>query len=196
MGDELCSGTETNSAISIFVSGLTMLSKRKSSFIFATHFHQVTTMKRIKRLKNLKMKHMEVKYDTARDLLIYNRKLKSGAGNSMYGLEVCKSLNLPLDFLDLAYEIRIEEKDVDKRKSKYNTNKIKGICEICQNNGIDIHHLEYQEDANEDGFIEHFHKNHPGNLISICKECHDDIHRNNIRYRKTKTSEGMMIFKS
>ena len=56
-------------------------------------------MKRIKKLNKLSMKHMEVKYNPAKDLLIYNRKLKDGPGNSMYGLEVCKSLSLPQDFL-------------------------------------------------------------------------------------------------
>ena len=45
------------------------------------------------------MKHMEVKYDHQKDILIYDRKLKDGPGNSMYGLEVCKSLNLSPNFL-------------------------------------------------------------------------------------------------
>ena len=51
---------------------------------------------------------MEVIYDREKDMLIYDRKLKDGPGNSMYGLEVCKSLNLPQDFLDTAYEIRMK----------------------------------------------------------------------------------------
>ena len=55
----------------------------------------------------------------------------------------------------------------------------------------DIHHLQFQEDANEDGHINHFHKNHRANLMSICKECHDHITKNKIRYRRTKTSDGI-----
>ena len=136
------------------------------------------------------MKHMEVKYDAAKDLLIYNRKLKEGPGNSMYGLEVCKSLSLPQDFLDLAYEIRNEDKKKYK-KTRYNAKKIKGKCEICNKEAKDIHHLQFQEDANEEGFIQHIHKNHPANLMSICKECHDHITKNRIRYRRTKTSDGI-----
>ena len=190
LGDELCSGTETNSAISIFVAGLTKLHAKNSSFIFATHFHQITKMKRIKNLNKVSMKHMEVKYDAAKDLLIYNRKLKEGPGNSMYGLEVCKSLSLPQDFLDLAYEIRNEDKKKYK-KTRYNAKKIKGKCEICNKEAKDIHHLQFQEDANEEGFIQHIHKNHPANLMSICKECHDHITKNRIRYRRTKTSDGI-----
>ena len=190
LGDELCSGTETTSAISIFVAGLTKLHTKKSSFIFATHFHQITKMNRIKKLNKVSMKHMEVKYNAAKDLLIYNRKLKEGPGNSMYGLEVCKSLSLPKEFLDLAYEIRNE--DVKKyKKTRYNAKKIKTKCEICNKDAKDIHHLQFQEDANEDGHINHFHKNHRANLMSICKECHDHITKNKIRYRRTKTSDGI-----
>ena len=33
--------------------------------------------------------------------------------------------------------------------------------------------------ADNDGFIEgYFHKNHPGNLMTVCKKCHDEIHTN------------------
>ena len=41
LGDELCSGTESDSALSIFMAGLERLSKIKCSFIFATHFHEI-----------------------------------------------------------------------------------------------------------------------------------------------------------
>ena len=51
--------------------------------------------------------HMEVIYDEANDRLAYNRKLKEGPGNSMYGLEVCKSLGLPDEFLNEAYSPEI-----------------------------------------------------------------------------------------
>ena len=47
LGDEVCSGTETSSAVSIFASVLLWLNKKKSSHIFASHFHQLTTMKEI-----------------------------------------------------------------------------------------------------------------------------------------------------
>ena len=41
LGDELCSGTESDSALSIFVTGLEELHKRESTFLFATHFHEI-----------------------------------------------------------------------------------------------------------------------------------------------------------
>ena len=48
--------------------------------------------------KTLAIKHMSVMYDRSKDCLVYNRTLQDGAGDSMYGLEVCKSLNLPFRF--------------------------------------------------------------------------------------------------
>ena len=47
--------------------------------------------------------HMEVVYDREKNELIYDRKLKLGPGDNMYGLEVCKSLNLPETFLTRAH---------------------------------------------------------------------------------------------
>ena len=42
LGDELCSGTEIDSAISIFLAGLKKIYENNSTFIFATHLHQIT----------------------------------------------------------------------------------------------------------------------------------------------------------
>ena len=41
MGDELCSGTESDSARSIFTAGLEWLHNLHTSFVFATHFHEI-----------------------------------------------------------------------------------------------------------------------------------------------------------
>lgn len=198
LGDELCSGTETPSAISIFSAGLITLDKMESTFLFATHFHEILDIKEVTELNKVDIMHMEVKYDKENDLMIYDRKLKKGAGQKMYGLEVCKSLNLPDEFLDLANNIRLSRNKgdislIDQKTSKYNSKKIKGKCELCGKDGNDIHHLQYQKDANEKGFIKSFHKNHKANLINICNKCHDDIHENNKKYKKTKTNEGYKI---
>lgn len=193
LGDELCSGTENVSAISIFTAGLKHLSNKKSSFIFATHFHEICDLEDISELKNIKKKHLAVKYEPKLNTLIYDRKIKDGSGESIYGLEVCKSLLLPDKFLNDAYEIRkkyLDKKNLlDLNKSIYNSKKIyTEKCEICnKKKGKEIHHLQYQKYANENNFIKNeFHKNHNANLISICEECHDKIHNNNIQYEKKK----------
>jgi len=47
---------------------------------------------------------------------------------------------------------------------------------------VELHHLQYQKDADEKGFIKSFHKNHKANLINICSKCHDEIHNENKKY--------------
>ena len=49
---------------------------------------------------------MSVVFDKQKDKLIYDRKLKDGPGEAMYGLEVCKALSMPDEFIERAYEIR------------------------------------------------------------------------------------------
>ena len=140
---------------------------------------------------------MSVKYDKETNKLIYDRKLKEGSGETMYGLEVCKSLDLPDKFLDRAYEIRKKYNNttssntiLDKKPSKYNSKKIKNLdCEICKiNKASEVHHLQYQKNAKNNIINNEFHKNNPANLINICEECHNNIHDKNIQYKIVKTN--------
>jgi DNA mismatch repair protein MutS len=201
LGDELCSGTETESALSIFVAGLMDLHEKNSSFVFATHFHEIIHYDEVTLLDKLSLKHMAVIYDRELDCLIYDRKLKDGPGTKTYGLEVCKSLYLPDDFLNKAYAIRNKYYPETKGQLSYDTtiynaNKIKGICEICKECiAEEIHHLNEQKNANEDGFIGSFHKNHPANLVNICVKCHDKIHStpDKNELKKKKTTKGYKL---
>jgi len=198
LGDELCSGTELGSAISIFAAGLIHLEKQNSKFIFATHFHEITKMQEIKNLKTLQMKHMSVIFDKEEDTLIYDRILRDGPGNNMYGLEVCKSLHLPMDFLETANNIRQQKYPETKsiltqKTSKYNSNKIRTKCEICSSICVEVHHLEPQQNANKNGFIGHFHKNHNANLVNVCESCHIKFHKSNKKLKRKKTTRGHKI---
>lgn len=187
LGDELCSGTESISAMSIFLAGIQKLYKLDSSFIFATHLHEITKYEEITCLNKLAVCHMSVIYDKKTDALIYDRKLRNGPGNNMYGLEVCKSLSLPLDFLEEANNIRMKyypesASILDSNKSHYNAKHIKGLCEKCGKDvSSEVHHLQHQKDADEHGIIKSnglpFHKNHSANLLNLCKKCHDEIGR-------------------
>ena len=198
LGDELCSGTETESALSIFVAGLMDLHEKQCSFIFATHFHEIINYDEIKLLDRLSLNHMSVLYDREKDCLIYDRKLKDGPGTKTYGLEVCKSLYLSEDFLEKAYNIRNKyfpetRGELSKKTSIYNPNKIRGICELCKTEiAEETHHIIEQNNADKDGFIGHFHKNHKANLMAVCGNCHDKIHHDNsmeLKQRK-KTTKG------
>ena len=202
LGDELCSGTETQSAISIFLAGLKTLHLKESSFIFATHFHEIVDYEEIHELTKMKLQHMEVHYNQVTNALEYDRKLKDGSGPKSYGLEVCKSLYLEDDFIELAYHYRNKYYPENQgmllmNTTQYNAQKIRGICEICkQNIGTEIHHLQHQQEANKDGFIETFHKNHKANLVSICEECHLKMHDDNnkeIVTKKKKTTKGYIL---
>ena len=201
LGDELCSGTEIDSALSIFTTGLETMYKNNSSFIFATHFHQIQYFDEIKNMNNLALKHLKVQYNNETQQLIYDRKLMDGAGESIYGLEVCKSLHLPSNFLTRAYEIRNKYSNICNSKSilslkttTHNKEKIRGICEFCKINvGTEIHHLRYQKESDITGHIEHFHKDHIANLASICETCHDRIHSLGLVYEKKQTLDGESI---
>lgn len=201
LGDELCSGTEIESAISIFVTGIQLFHSKQSSFIFATHLHQIVDYDEITRLNKLTLKHMTVRYDRETGKLIYDRKLNDGSGDSVYGLEVCKSLDLPNDFLDNAYKIR-NKYDIKKisvleaKTSHFNARKVIGLCELCNKKpSTEVHHLAYQCNANENGYIDsEMHKNNLANLCNICTECHDMLHRQEKELYRKKTSDGYELF--
>ena len=206
LGDELCSGTESTSATSIFVAGIQSLEKKQCSFIFATHLHEIINYEEITSLKNIALKHMSVIYDKERDCLVYDRKLKDGPGTNMYGLEVCKSLSLPQEFLEAALNIRMKYHPqsasiLDQKKSHYNAKFIKGLCENCyERQAVDAHHLMHQQDADQKGMIQKkdltLHKNNAANLLHLCQKCHDEFHseeKQDKRYKKVKTTKGTII---
>ena len=196
LGDELCSGTEMESALSLFSAGLIELHKKRATFLFATHFHEITRYDEIRALSRMRLKHMSVRYDAAAQTLVYDRLLKDGQGTRMYGLEVCKSLYMDADFLEMAYEFRSKYftggvggagasgaagGELGHGRSAYNAKKIRGMCEMCMETmSEEVHHLAPQAAADENGFITTnggaFHKNHVANLASVCSRCHDKLH--------------------
>ena len=188
LGDEICHGTETQSALAIVTSAILRLNRIGSFFIFATHLHQLNSLEEIKSLKNLKILHLGVKYDEGSDKLIYERKLKEGSGSSIYGLEFAKSLHLDKRFIEDAYKLRKKlSKDLSKtelisvkKRSKYNKNLLLTKCALCDNIVEDVHHINEQSNADEKGHIKHFHKDHKYNLIPLCKEHHKKVHEGKI----------------
>ncbi len=196
LGDEVCSGTETDSACAIFQAVLMRLNKSKTSHIFATHFHQLTNRKEVISLKDLDIKHMSVQNKNG--VLYYTRKLEDGPGLNMYGIEVCRAFDFPEGFVKEAEQIRNKynkksQSTLSKKKSRYHSKKLKGNCEWCDRTGIDIHHLEPQEKADINNWIKTFHKNHPANLANVCKECHSKWTKEGIVHKRVKTTEGYKL---
>ena len=152
-------------------------------------------------MTHLKLCHMSVVFDRESKRLIYDRKLRDGPGENMYGLEVCKSLDPPYDFLGRARELRMKYSSqpttqvLKSQPTRYNRQKLRGQCEIClQAPSTEIHHLQHQKNANKSGIIKgEFNKNHKANLVNICEECHNKIHEKDVEHRIVKTSDGYQI---
>jgi DNA mismatch repair protein MutS len=202
LGDEISQGTETESALAIVSSAILKLLSLKSTFIFATHLHQLGSIPQLQKLKHLIFLHLGIKYDENNDTLIYNRVLQLGRGDSLYGLEFAKSLHMDKEFLQMAQTIRENlnhsGSDIQKlrkqKSSKYNKDLYLTKCALCDENVEDVHHIAAQKDADEKGHIDHFHKNHKYNLIPLCKKHHNMVHEGKINISGfVMTSEGLKL---
>ena len=188
LGDEISQGTETESALAIVSASILKLLSLKSTFIFATHLHQLGNIPQLQNVKNLIFLHLGIKYDEHNDTLMYNRVLQLGMGDSLYGLEFAKSLHMDKDFLKMAQMIRENlhhhGSDIKKlrrqKSSKYNQTLYLSKCALCDEGVDEVHHIAAQKDADKDGNIEHFHKNHKYNLIPLCKKHHNLVHEGRI----------------
>ncbi|MBD23495.1 MAG: hypothetical protein CMG46_00605 [Candidatus Marinimicrobia bacterium] len=175
LGDELCSGTESISALSIICTGLDTLCKRKASFIFTSHLHQLTELEEVKSLDTLEIFHLKIDYDKENDVLIYDRKLEKGSGPSIYGLKVCEAMGMSKEFISFAKTIqnKLEKTDLSRKLSQYNTHVFMDECKICfQKEDLETHHINDQKFADENNMINSFHKNVKHNLVPLCKCCH------------------------
>jgi len=202
LGDEISQGTETESALAIVSSAILKLLSLKSTFIFATHLHQLESIPQLQNLKHLIFLHLGIKYDESKDSLIYNRVLQLGMGDSLYGLEFAKSLHMDKEFLTMAQTIRENlshgASDIKKlrkqKRSKYNKELYLSKCALCDEKVEDVHHIAEQKEANASGHIEHFHKNHKYNLIPLCKKHHTMVHDGQIHISGfVMTSEGLKL---
>ena len=202
LGDELCNGTETSSASAIMIQGVKTLHERNCSFLFATHLHHISHHPIILSLQKekLKLMHMKVKYDPSSGELIYDRKLCNSAGPSTYGLEVCKALDLPQDFLDGALSLRDSmssdsSSQLNCKISRYNSKVLVGKCEECGRNGEETHHMIPQYLANDNGYTQDGYIHHGSNLQILCKDCHLKKTKEKIVEKRKKTSKGFKKLK-
>jgi DNA mismatch repair protein MutS len=202
LGDEISQGTETESALAIVSSAILKLIFLRSTFIFATHLHQLGSIPQLQDLKHLIFLHLGIKYDEANDALIYNRVLQLGRGDSLYGLEFAKSLHMDKEFLQTAQNIRenlnrsaSRIKTLSRQKrSKYHKELYLSKCALCDESVDDVHHIAEQKEADRDGYIDHFHKNHKYNLIPLCKKHHQMVHDGKIIISGfMMTSEGLKL---
>ena len=113
IGDEVCRGTEVNSANALVASSITHLLKKQVKFLFATHLHDIPKLKKIKGFDNLKFFHLSVDIDEMNNIK-FNRKLNEGIGHDNYGLLVASNILHNKEIVDTAYEYKKEILTVSK----------------------------------------------------------------------------------
>jgi DNA mismatch repair protein MutS len=164
------------------------LAERRATFIFATHLHEIAQLPVIQAISNLRIAHLQVMYDEETKLLLYDRRLKDGSGDTLYGLEVCKSLDMPPHFLHLANTIRqsyleMSPTVVSQKPSRYSQRVFVDVCSVCHKPAKEVHHIQEQHKADAEGYIGHMHKNSDHNLMQVCEACHDAIHHQQIEVK-------------
>ena len=198
LGDELCSGTETISALSVVGSGLHSMASKKCSYIFTSHLHQLMEISEVLEIPNLRVCHMKVTC-TKDNTLVYDRKLVEGSGPPVYGLEVCKAMDMGSQFDAMATKIYLKLTGqsphlVNVAKSSYNAEIHMDGCGVCKKPSCEVHHIKEQQEADENGIIGNHHKNIKHNLVPLCHECHQKVHHGNLRiHGYQQTSQGIKL---
>jgi DNA mismatch repair protein MutS len=199
LGDELCAGTESVSAQALVAAGIKWLAERRARYVFATHLHGLLDLLPEPAELSLQVWHLRVAFDPVRDILIYERHLRPGAGSSLYGLEVARAMHLPVDFLEVAQGLRrkllgtaVEE---EAPQSDWNSAITRRTCESCGTGmvaDLEVHHIRGRAEA---GGAKHFAdgegRDDARNLMVVCQRCHDDHHAGRIEFgRVVQTSAG------
>ena len=193
IGDEICSGTETVSAVGIVGASVVELVETGTHFMFATHLHELRRIRDIYSDHRIRSVHMQVDVD-ASGVMTYTRKLADGPGPDTYGIEACTGIiALPDRFLRNARRFRhimttSPESQTEEASalvcSSYNSSVLSGPGHTCTYPGctrpaVDVHHLVHQAAANGAGYIrDGRHKNARSNLMLLCKEHHKKVHAN------------------
>jgi DNA mismatch repair protein MutS len=186
LADELCSGTESLSATAIMASTLIELNKRGACHLFSTHLHSLLTLDKIHLLTDLDIFHFKV--DIVDGNIFYDRTIQKGGGQTLYGLEIARSLDIGSSFIMEAFAFRAElskqsNNILSTKKSRYNSNIYVHACEHCGKEMNEVgplhtHHKVEQELADKNGIInQKFHKNSKHNLQILCSKCHINHHQ-------------------
>jgi DNA mismatch repair protein MutS len=195
LGDELCSGTESLSATALVAAGVETLANRGTKFVFATHLHELATLPDIAALAGVKPMHLKVHYEAATDRLIYDRTLTPGSGSALYGLEVCRALDLPTGYLERATALRKALAGWQApTTSNYSAGVVVDACAACGSTaGLETHHIVPQASA-ATASAAGYDINAPGNLVCLCAACHDDHHAGRLVIQRwVDTSAGRRL---
>jgi DNA mismatch repair protein MutS len=202
IGDELCAGTETDSAVALVSAGVQTLEKRGVHFLFATHLHELELGQELGPGLEDVGKHQTRSYHLSvkavGSALQYDRLLKQGSGSDMYGLEVCRGLDMDAEFLTLAFQIRKRRcGDAIGKPSRYNALVTVSSCSVCgATEGLETHHLvpQAKAKATEGRIAAGVSKNVVSNLAVLCEACHLKHHKGLLEIGGWKqTTEGRVL---
>ncbi len=196
ISDEIMSGTEVTSSMSLAAAAIISLVEKKANFLITSHSQGILDIPQIKELEDNKKVwtyHLQVLVEN--NQLVFNRTLKEGKCPSMYGLEIAEYLNLGKDFIKNALKIRRElnsENELCFKNSRYNSDVFSNGCAVCgMKENLDIHHITFQEKFKKDNNIP-FDKNIDHNLICLCKKHHNEVHQDKLKINGyVQTGEGI-----
>jgi DNA mismatch repair protein MutS len=203
LGDEICRGTEIYSALSIVSSAVSILCKRRTNFLFATHLHKLHEIDIIREAKNLRHFYIDLQFSEGR--IVFGRKIFEGIGEKLYGIEVAEYIIDNEEFQRLATKTRRQLLDKSHgcgggdggpKSSTYNSATYVDECAICGAKGgqLDVHHIHSQKYADCNDTIEYFNKNHGGNLVVLCVDHHNQVHKGEITVHGwIETSQGKRL---
>ena len=199
IGDEIAHGSEQRSATVIVAYMLKTLCESNTSFITATHLHELVELPTVKNLNNLKIKHIHLDYDEINDCFIYDRLLCDGPGPNFYGLQFAKYLMKNKYFNEITNNILDEynNKNIIKQ-SYYNNENYLLECQICKiQKKLESHHIIFQKDFDKNKINKnklHLQKDANYNLVTLCQQCHDDVDNNKIIINGwLETSNGRIL---
>lgn len=199
LGDELCNGTESQSAKAIVAAGIDWLAERHARYFFATHLHGLLDVLAEPADLGLKVWHLRVEYDAVADRLIYKRALLPGAGSTLYGLEVARAMHLPVAFLEKAHAYRRKllgtAREDEGIVSAWNSAVSRRVCEVCKHEivrDLEVHHIRPRAAAaTQSRFADGAGRDDQRNLVVVCQKCHDAHHASQIEIGALQqTSEG------
>ena len=200
LGDEMCRGTEVESATAIVYTLIQMLMRKKSLFLSATHLFSLA-----EHLGEFSptVKMFNTKTTIEDDgTVVYRRTLEEGPGRKLYGLEIARALAFPPEFIRIAMGFRDKVNPLlsaTVKKSRYNSKKILVDCQVCGHRPqgsrdlpLDTHHINFQCNAT-DGYHGIHHKDALHNLITLCKGCHIKVHQNELVLEVVQTPKGSQV---
>ena len=197
LGDEICRGTEIYSALSIVSSAVSILCKRRTNFLFATHLHKLHEIDIIREAKNLRHFYIDLQFSEGK--IVFGRKIFEGIGEKLYGIEVAEYIIDNEEFQRLATKTRrqlLDDPQGSPKSSTYNSATYVDECAICGEKGgqLDVHHIHSQKYADCNDTIEYFNKNHGGNLVVLCVDHHNQVHKGEITVHGwIETSQGKKL---